>query len=305
MGWRFPTLGLECDWRLVRRPRGRSRRSPEWAAAHRRLRTIALGALLCAVTAPEVAAQSVIGVVTDSARRPLPEADVIVGPSGLRARTDSAGRFTVRLAKGGRSEVMVRLVGYRQYVDTVRVPAFGAERITIRLERLPPRLAARIITDRRECAEFALSGFECRRDSGIGYFRDAGELRAMRPRHWADMLDGFPGLRRDTRFNLTRVAPMPSRCLREIYNGSLPLWLADEERRPDDYWIPNDVVAIEYYPEYRQVPPQYQRYAWWPPLMGQPCGLIVYWVRGADATERPRRGAPPRQADPDGLQRPR
>lgn len=247
-------------------------------------RLLALGGLLCASTAPSVAAQTVTGIVTDSARRPLGEADVIVGPSGARVRTDSAGRFTVRLGKGGRSEVKVRLVGYRQFIDTVRVPAFGAERITIRLERLPPRLAPLVITDRRECAEFALSGFECRRNSGIGYFRDAGELRAMRPERWGDMLDGFP----DLRWRMAPdghgwdVGPPPSRCLRQIYNGRMPQWLADEERKADHYWIPNDVVAIEYYPEYRDVPPQYQRYAWWPPLLGQPCGLIVYWLRGAD-----------------------
>lgn len=257
-----------------------------------RARSLALGGLVSALAASPLLAQSVIGVVTDSARRPLQEADVIVGASGLRARTDSAGRFSVRLPRGGRVEVMVRLVGFRQFVDTVRVPAFGAERMTIRLERLPQRLAARVITDRRVCDEFALSGFECRRDAGIGFFRDAGELRAMRPRHWADMLDGFPGLRRDTRFGGTRVAPVPSRCLREIYNGSLPLWLAHDERMPDPYWVPNDVVAIEYYPEYSQVPPQYQRYAWWPPVLGQPCGLIVYWTREADRVPPARRGMP-------------
>lgn len=257
-------------------------------------RYLALGGLLCALTAQVVAAQTLIGVVTDSAGRPLREADVIVGPAGMRARADSAGRFAVRLGSGGRVEVMVRLVGYHQFVDTVRVPAFGNERIAVRLERLPQRLAARVITDRRACAEFALSGFECRRDSGIGYFRDAGELRAMRPRHWADMLDGMPGLRR----RLTpdgrsfEAAPAPSRCLREIWNGNLPLSLAGEERTLDKFWSPNDVVAIEYYAEYRDVPPQYQRYAWWPPMNGQPCGLIVYWLRGADRTPPARRGTP-------------
>lgn len=247
-------------------------------------RSLALGALLCALTAEAAAAQTLIGVVTDSARRPLHEVDVIVGPNGLRARTDSLGRFSVRLGRGGRVEVMARRVGYRQYIDTVRVPAFGIERIDVRMERLPQRLAARVITDRRECPAFSLNGFECRRDSGVGYFRDAGELRAMRPQHWADMLDGMPGLRR--RMNPDgggwRVAPVPSRCLREIYNGQLPSWLDWDERVPDPTLTTDDVVAIEYYPEYKDVPPQYQRHAWWPPLLGQPCGLIVYWLRGAE-----------------------
>jgi len=244
--------------------------------------------MFVAISSRPVAAQNLIGVVTDSARRPLPEADIIIGPSGIRVRSDSAGRFTVRLRNGGRVEVKARLIGFRQFIDTVRVPSTGTERITVRMERLPQRLAARVITDRRQCAEFALSGFECRRDSGIGYFRDAGELRAMQPRNWADMLDGLPGLRRRMKRDGPGwdVGPVPSRCLRAIYNGNMPMWLQHDERVADAFWEPNDVVAIEYYPEYRDVPPQYQRYAWWPRLLGQPCGLIVYWLRGADRTPR-------------------
>lgn len=247
-------------------------------------RSRAFVSLFCSLTAPVIGAQTIVGAVTDSAARPVGDADVIVGPTGIRVRTDSAGRFSLRLSNPGRFEVMVRRVGYRQFVDTVRVPAMGTARISIRLERLPPRLAARIITDRRECAEFALSGFECRRDSGIGYFRDAGELRAMRPQHWADMLDGMPGLRRrpDASGLSWTVGPVPSRCLRALYNGQLPSWLSHDERVQDPTLTPNDVVAIEYYPDYRDVPPQYQRFAWWPPVLGQPCGLIVYWLRGAE-----------------------
>jgi len=247
---------------------------------------MAIAVLMTALVGPSAAAQTLVGVVSDSAQRPIYDADVIVGSTGIRARTDSSGRFTVRLQRGGLTEVKVRLVGYRQFIDTVRVPAFGAERLAIRLERLPPRLSTIVVTDRRVCAETALSGFECRRDSGIGYFRDAGELRAMRPERWGEMLDGLPGLRwrmkRDG--NGWEVGPPPSRCQRQIYNGRMPQWLTNEERKADDFWTPNDVVAIEYYPEYREVPPQYQRYAWWPPVMGQPCGLIVYWLRDADRT---------------------
>ncbi len=253
-------------------------------------------AVLCAVPA---GAQVLVGVVTDSLERPLRDADVIAGQLGQRARTDSTGRFSLRFRSGGRVELVVRLIGYRQHLDTVRVPAVGSVRVAVRMVRLPQRLAATVIIDRRQCDEFALSGFECRRDSGIGYFRDAGELRAMRPRHWADMLDGMPGLRRRPTLDPGRmgwdVAPVPSRCLREIWNGQLPLSLAGQERSPDKFWDPEDVVAIEYYAEYRDVPPQYQRYAWWPPIGGQPCGLIVYWLRGADRVPPPkeRRGRAP------------
>lgn len=247
---------------------------------------IAVALSACLVGAAPLRAQTLAGTVSDTSGRPLREAEVIVGTLGTRVRTDSAGQFTVRLARGGRVELIVRLVGYRQYLDSVRVPGFGTQRVRIRLERLPPRLAARRIVDRSGCATTALSGFECRRDSGIGHFRDAGELRAMRPRHWADMLDGMPGLRREARdgpYGMDfRPTATPSRCVREIWNGQLPMHDPDAKYQPDQLWKPEDVVAIEYYERHADVPPQYQRYAWWPPLGGQPCGLIVYWLRGAE-----------------------
>lgn len=238
-------------------------------------------------------AQTLTGIVTDSAGRPLREAEVLIGLGELRARADSAGRFSIRIPRGGRVEVIARLVGYRQFVDTVQVPDFGTQRYNIRLERLPPRLATVTITDRSLCETTSLSGFECRRNSGVGHFRDAGELRAMRPRHWADMLDGMPGLRREPRrgpygFDWRPTAP-PSRCVREIWNGQLPMDAPGAEFQPDELWTPNDVVAIEYYERYNEIPPQYQGYAW-PPSEGQPCALIVYWLRGADRGKR----TPPR-----------
>jgi hypothetical protein len=235
-------------------------------------------------------AQSLAGTVTDSAGLPLREATIIVSPGASRMRSDSAGRFSVRLARAGLVEVMVRLVGYHQFVDSVRVSGFGTRRFAVRLTRLPPRLAAVVVTDRSACATTALSGFECRRDSGIGYFRDAGELRGMRPRHWADMLDGMPGLRREPRpgpYGLDwRPTAPPSRCVRELWNGQPPMDDPTGPFQPDQLWKPEDVVAIEYYEQHRDVPPQYQRYAWHPPVGGQTCGLIIYWLRGAERTPR-------------------
>ena len=144
-------------------------------------------------------AQTLTGTVTDSAGRPLREAELLVGQGPSRTRADSMGRYLIRLPRGGRVQVMVRLVGYRQFIDTVQLPDFGTQRFNIRLDRLPTRLATVTVTDRALCEPTSLSGFECRRNSGVGCFRDAGELRAMRPRHWADMLDGMPGLRREPR----------------------------------------------------------------------------------------------------------
>ena len=237
------------------------------------------------VLAPMLCAQSVVGTVRDSTGRPLREAEVIVEPSGLRTRTDSVGRFTMRLPRGTVIVLRVRLVGYRSFEESLRVPGFGSVRRDVRLARLPQQLSTVTVLDRSGCATTSLDGFECRRSSGIGHFRDAGELRSMRPRYWADMLDGMPGLRRDMRPGPYgpewRPSPAPSRCVRELWNGQPPMEAEGATFQPDEYWKPEDVVAIEYYAEHREVPPQYERFAWYPPVMGQPCGLIVYWLRGA------------------------
>jgi hypothetical protein len=246
----------------------------------------ALPALLIGGT---VSAQTVTGVVRDSAGRPLVEAEVIIEPAGARVRTDSAGRYVLRFVRSGPSVLRVRLVGFRLFEGPLRVPGSGSVRRDVRLSRLPQRLATVRVTDRSGCATTALSGFECRRDSGVGFFRDAGELRGMRPRYWSDMLDGMPGLRREMRPGPHgqdwRPAAPPSRCVRELWNGQPPMDAgAEAPFQPDEFWKPDDVVAIEYYQEHKDVPAAYQRYAWHPPIGGQPCGLIIYWLRGAKRT---------------------
>lgn len=251
----------------------------------RRVSLVWLAALIMACVATDVRAQSIVGTVRDSTGRPLREAEVIVEPSGVRTRSDSSGRFVLRVARSGVSTLRVRLVGYRFFEEVVRIPSFGTVRRDIRLSRLPQRLAAVTILDRTACSPTTLSGFECRRDAGVGHFRDAGDLRALKPRYWAEMLDGMPGLRREMRpgphgMEWRPVAP-PSRCVRELWNGQAPMEVAgDAPFLPDEYWKPVDVVAIEYYEEHRNVPAQYQRFAWYPLIGGQPCGLIVYWLRG-------------------------
>ncbi len=99
------------------------------------------------------------------------------------------------------------------------------------------------------------------------------------------MMDGMPGLRRVPRSGPfgydVRVGVAPSRCLVELWNGQLPMTKAlDMPYAPDETWSPNDVIALEMYTEYRDVPGPY-RGAAWPVDSSQPCVLLIYWLRGA------------------------
>lgn len=236
-----------------------------------------------------VAAQFVAGSVTDSAGRPLAGADVIVivgqsqaPESQVRGRTDERGRFRVSVPRGGSKVLRVRLIGFRPFETTV--PGSDARFHRVILQRSPQLLAAVVVRDRDACDPTSLRGFQCRRDAGVGHFRDAAEIRALRPQHWADMLDGMPGVRRSMSMGPHglewRVAAPPGRCFVELWNGQpASKQMPDDPFPPDQMWKSIDVVAIEYYENHPDVPPRFQALAW-PPL-GQKCGLIIYWLRGA------------------------
>lgn len=248
-------------------------------------------ALLFLVALTGANAQSVEGTVVDSAGAPLAGAVVILeragqeSAGGLRETTDERGRFRFAYVPYGDHVLRVRLIGYRPFTLAVRASRGGVIEKRVALQRMPQLLAGVRIVDQNGCNATSLAGFECRRAAGIGLFRDAGELRAMQPRYWAEMLDGMPGIRRTMTLGPYgpdwKVAAPPGRCIKELWNGQPPMTIdSDAPFKPDEFWKPEDVVAIEYYDSGPKVPSAYRRYfSWDTPL---DCGLVIYWLRGAE-----------------------
>ena len=230
-------------------------------------------------------AQQLRGVVRDSLARPLAGAEVILSSNGDRVRSDSLGRFVLAVPSRAVDTLRVRLIGYRPAEQRISTANVASELVVVLRRYLQMLDTVRARADQDRCTRDALSGFECRRAAGRGLFRDAGQLRALRPQTWADMFDGMPGLRRVPRngpngFDV-RVGVAPSRCLVELWNGQLPMTKEmDMPFAPDESWSPNDVIALEMYAEYRDVPGPY-RGAAWPVDSSQPCVLVIYWLRGA------------------------
>ncbi|MCC7001679.1 MAG: carboxypeptidase-like regulatory domain-containing protein [Gemmatimonadaceae bacterium] len=248
---------------------------------------LALGSL--AATAAELSAQGVRGVVLDSAQRALVDAEIILGNGLERVRSDSNGTFHLGTGLRGKQRVRVRLIGYRPFETNVTITEQAWTDLRVALTRMPQLLAEVRITDRNECAPTTIAGFECRRRAGGGLFRDAGEIRSLRPDAWADMFDGMPGLRRVPMMTPDgldwRPGVAPSRCLRWLYNGHDPMFNGNVKKIPEGLLVTRDVIAIEYYQHYRDVPDVYQRFAW-PKEEQSPCGLIVYWLREAPAKSK-------------------
>lgn len=252
---------------------------------------IALCVATCLV-ATEVRAQGIDGVVVDSADRGIRDAVIVLVPGEQRRTTDSRGRFAFSGLAPGRYIVRVRLMGYRPFERTVEVVRGRRTPARFTLDRMPQLLGTVRVVDQDGCHDTSIQGFECRRSAGVGYYRDAAELRALNATYWADMFDGMPGVRRGMKKGPHgldwRLEAPPGRCYVSLWNGQPEMRVDGESSfKPDEFWKPNDVVAIELYDDYEKVPAPYQAYAW--PTMGQKCGLVIYWLRGADRTPKPDR----------------
>lgn len=247
---------------------------------------LALAAAFVPALASAQGAGELRGTVTDSSGAPVPLADIVVEPSGLRARTDETGTFRLRTVPARRVALLVRRIGFQPFQDSVTVERGRAVEVQVRLLARPQVLAQVRVVDQNVCDLTSLEGFECRRNIGVGVYRDEAELLALNPRNWADLVDGIPTLRRVDRVGPLGLdwvpAAMPSRCLRRLFNGQPEMEALGPGLRADDIWQPEDVVGIEYYDNIRKVPARYQPFAW-PRGVSEGCDLIVYWLRGASS----------------------
>jgi len=220
-------------------------------------------------------AQGIAGHVVDTLGRPLLAAVVTVQPGDGITRTDADGRFVLPRLGPGTYQLWIRRIGYRERLEEVTVRAGQRTRLMITLYAATPTLdTVRARVSQNACDNRTLLGFECRRQSGIGYFRDANELAALDPEQLIDLARDLPGIRQGTGRGANGLMelvpwPRPSRCLKTLVNG-----------RPDmqqlRWWTARDVVALEYYDEWRKIPLEYRQIA-----DNVSCDLIVYWLTTA------------------------
>jgi hypothetical protein len=262
---------------------------------HRLLRSalIALPAVLLAAGLP---AQAVRATVTDAATgAPVAGAMVRVeDESGVLVRagfSDERGTLRLPLREGGRHVVRAERTGYAPAEAALVVADDGETAATLRMRANPLGLDTVRVVAPATRREVGRQTFERRRAGGRGIYLDSAYV-AARPGNWpADLLQSVPGIEVRTVHGSTGIR-RPStrqggRCLNALVNGlpyygGWPRWVSLEEtlRR-------SDVVAVEVYVVFEDVPRELQRYA----RANGVCGLIVYWTedgwqsrsRGADS----------------------
>ena len=219
--------------------------------------------------ATPVRTYQVTGVVTNPAREPIPDADVVVltpAAAGRSTATDSRGRFNLGEFGAGALSFRVRRLGYEARNVDVQIGSGGQNHVEIVLTIIPEELANVVVTG----APGRLGEFFQRRQqrAAFGRFMDQEDIRRKGPRFASDLFRNVPG---------TSVKTNPGGGNAIRIRNCQPMVLIDGQRSPgaelDEVISPGDIAAIEFYPSAAGVPPQYLERS------NRLCGLILVWTK--------------------------
>ena len=233
------------------------------------------------------------GVVrTDSGRTLLADVAVILPALRREARTDAQGRFRISGLPPGRTEIVVRAVGFAPRRDTVTLAAARAVERDYIGTRVAPELDPGAVRADAGPRSPGLRGFEERRRQGFGRFIDEATLRAQDGRTLGDIVaDRIPGLRilriGSSQFAVsTRSLSGPGgraiprsrtemgRCYPDVYLDGVPVYggAGGGERFDLARWGTRDFAGVEFYAGAASVPVRFNR-------TSAGCGVLVLWTR--------------------------
>jgi hypothetical protein len=267
-----------------------------------------LALLILLVAARPASAQMIHGrLVQDGTLLPLSGASVqLLSARGEELNrvvvTNEAGTFAMRV-EPGRYTLRVRRIGF----NPLMTPVISLEEGevfegTYRVSPATIRLATERITAKRSL-ELGRDGVTRRKALGKGVFLYRTDLAEKPQRDFASLLTGIEGIRVDGAGKVTSTEGW--RCLYFMVNkvpvtsvpGSTPgstMWPTLEDLVPNGY----DVMAIEIYRDFQEVPPEFRMEAWPGSTASQratpsaalggrrrpeekPCGLVSVWTRAA------------------------
>lgn len=273
------------------------------------------GALLASPAAAQAVRATVVDAGTGA---PLPESLVRVEAEdgtllgATFTRDDGTAVIRLRQRDAGTVRVVVQRGGYDPAGQPVAVEERGTAGVQLRIAQRPFTMDTLEIIARSE-NERGRDAFERRRLMHEGVFLDSAYLKGRRAIRLADLVVGVPGLAtwagpdgrqaRSTRgwrcmtvlVDGRRVPPAAytiSALDRRLFSGNMVAMQVSNERRENERRMqplasgrsldrmiyPRDVVAMEVYREFSEVPPEYRE-----PSREENgiyrCGVIAYWTR--------------------------
>jgi hypothetical protein len=261
----FCTLATDPPRRLVIEHDGRAVELPRAPHASRLFARI----VRVAASSDSSTSTSLSGEVR-TASGPVRGAQVTTWSDAPPQRTDSAGRFRLRLPTAGTHAVRVTAVGYAPQLQLVDLPRETP--LVVQLAEAPRTLLPAV----RVAGRRSFAGFEARRARGRGAFLDSAQIVAMAPMHAGEAVRQVPGVRViPTRGFSPRILLRASRgyCAPNLFIDGV-----DRDTMSTDLDGMVDltaIVAIEVYLRVEDVPPEF------PVPLVPACGAIVIWTRSS------------------------
>lgn len=267
--------------------------------AHAFIRVLAMLAICFEAARPTGRADaqraSLVGMVlSDSAERPVLNAEIAIAALGLSARSDSAGGFSLLRIAAGRYEVVVRAVGSVPYHETIVFGEGDKIERDILLKRSINALASVSISASLSMIDVRMAGFEERRKMGMGRFITQAELEKAGGRQLGNFLVSKLGGVRAASMGggqnaiasargVSSFSKVPSGDLSDVKRGAKPecyvqiivddiIWYRGQvgEKLVDiNSFLPEYVAGIEYYTT-STTPSRF---------VGTACGTLIIWTR--------------------------
>ena len=259
-----------------------------------------LAALALAASVAEVSAQSVRGVLLDAVTtRPIPHASIglldSLGADVASALTDSSGRFLLTSPQPGQYRMRIRRIGYEPATSgPISFQKTKVWQLTLELAPLATELEPVTIRERTG-RQWAVDGFREREALGQGIFLDHVDILAQEPVYIADLFRGMPGVRIELGSGGPTVESRQGRGCLKMFVNWLPLAsLSENGQRTLELPPPKEVMGVEVYREFKEVPQALRHYARSSPP--PPPELLALRAGRANAAARPpERGVTPGQ----------
>jgi hypothetical protein len=209
------------------------------------------------------------GVVRDSTRNPIAEAEVTA--AGVSTRTDSLGRFTLRVTGGDSATITVRRVGFESLTFNVAIDTLDRNDLDIELQALPRVLPRVAVTAEQRARVPSIEGFEERKErkAGAGYFLSRKDLAEREGQPLTSIMRGVRGVTvNGKQIRFARWSGKGGGCAPHM-------WLDGMQVRDLELseFTTRDIEAIEMYPNSSSAPAVFDsgsRFA---------CGVIAIWTR--------------------------
>ena len=215
---------------------------------------------------------SVRGVVRGAAGLPMANVRVSVWGTGLEAVTAADGRFALGALPTGSYLLEARAIGYQPSRRIVAFEQNTETMVVAQLERLLTLDPIKVRALRNRLLGPEMTGFEARRQRGLGRFLDPEDIEQRMGGRTSDFFRAVSGARivpSSTGERLLMRGNATGYCVPTFYVDGVRQFMFDGDI--DAIVSPMEVRAIEIYTGFIMTPPEFQ-------VPFGTCGSVVIWT---------------------------